>query len=315
MCSMCVYCVCACCVCGLQNGISGACKDKTVGMCSWSNVKQTGSLPLPKSGANGDMYVREALPQASAHLLPGLCEQNGVLRGTARPGPLVGPRSPALAVFGTPRSSPLWREQPPRPVHRGSRTRTAGLLLQSLSSVKREATKRRRLRSRKPECQEELAGSKGLPLRGCGKPPSCGGLARAPLLRLSGRHLPSVRGGFWERPAPPVTGRGLTGEWGAGAHACPPGWGACGCEGSRLTAPGAVCFRKNTLPAPRVEGFHLPYCSLLLFLFLCLPHLPGASVHGISKERILAWVAISFSRGSSPPRDRTQVYLDCNRIL
>lgn len=107
MCSMCVYCVCACCVCGLQNGISGACKDKTVGMCSWSNVKQTGSLPLPKSGANGDMYVREALPQASAHLLPGLCEQNGVLRGTARPGPLVGPRSPALAVFGTPRSSPL----------------------------------------------------------------------------------------------------------------------------------------------------------------------------------------------------------------
>ena len=100
---MCVYCVCACCVCGLQNCISGACKDKTVGMCSWSNVHQTGSLPLPKSGANGDMYVREALPQASAHLLPGLCEQNGVLRGTARPGPLlaVGPRSPALAVSGT----------------------------------------------------------------------------------------------------------------------------------------------------------------------------------------------------------------------
>lgn len=102
---MCVYYVSACCGCvsGLQNCISGACKDQTVGMCSWSNGKQTGSLPLPKSGANGDMYVREVLPQASAHLLPGLCEQTGMLRGTARPGPLltVGPRSPALAVSGT----------------------------------------------------------------------------------------------------------------------------------------------------------------------------------------------------------------------
>ena len=34
---------------------------------------------------------------------------------------------------------------------------------------------------------------------------------------------------------------------------------------------------------------------------------PGSSVHGISQARILEWVAISFSRGSSRPRDRTQV--------
>ena len=34
---------------------------------------------------------------------------------------------------------------------------------------------------------------------------------------------------------------------------------------------------------------------------------PGSSVHGISQARILAWVAISFSRGSSQLRDRTQV--------
>ena len=27
--------------------------------------------------------------------------------------------------------------------------------------------------------------------------------------------------------------------------------------------------------------------------------LPGSSVHGISQERVLEWVAISFSRGSS----------------
>ena len=35
----------------------------------------------------------------------------------------------------------------------------------------------------------------------------------------------------------------------------------------------------------------------------CSP--PGSSVHGILQARILEWVAISFSRGSSQPRDRT----------
>ena len=35
--------------------------------------------------------------------------------------------------------------------------------------------------------------------------------------------------------------------------------------------------------------------------------LPSFSVHGIFQARILEWVAISFSRGSSQPRDQTQV--------
>ena len=35
--------------------------------------------------------------------------------------------------------------------------------------------------------------------------------------------------------------------------------------------------------------------------------LPGSSVHGIYQARTLEWVAISFSRGSSWPRDQTQV--------
>ena len=35
--------------------------------------------------------------------------------------------------------------------------------------------------------------------------------------------------------------------------------------------------------------------------------LPGSSVHGISQARILEWVVISFSRGSSWPRDQTLV--------
>jgi len=35
--------------------------------------------------------------------------------------------------------------------------------------------------------------------------------------------------------------------------------------------------------------------------------LPGFSVHVILQARVLEWVAISFSRGSSPPRDQDQV--------
>ena len=45
-------------------------------------------------------------------------------------------------------------------------------------------------------------------------------------------------------------------------------------------------------------------------LTLCDPMdcgLPGSSIHGIFQERVLEWVAISFSRRSSRPRDRTQV--------
>ena len=37
----------------------------------------------------------------------------------------------------------------------------------------------------------------------------------------------------------------------------------------------------------------------------CSP--PSSSIHGILQARILEWVAISFSGGSSRPRDRTQV--------
>ena len=34
---------------------------------------------------------------------------------------------------------------------------------------------------------------------------------------------------------------------------------------------------------------------------------PGSSAHGICQARILEWIATPFSRGSSQPRDRTQV--------
>ena len=64
---------------------------------------------------------------------------------------------------------------------------------------------------------------------------------------------------------------------------------------------------------------HLIKCSTLLIIeskvtqscpTLCEPvdcGPPGSSIPGILQERLLEWVAISFSRGFSQPRDRTQV--------
>ena len=45
----------------------------------------------------------------------------------------------------------------------------------------------------------------------------------------------------------------------------------------------------------------------------CSP--PGSSAHGILQARMLEWVAISFSRGSSQPRDRTLVSCIGRQIL
>ena len=45
----------------------------------------------------------------------------------------------------------------------------------------------------------------------------------------------------------------------------------------------------------------------------CSP--PGSFVHGISQARILEWVTISFSRGSSQPRNGTGVSCSSRQIL
>ena len=36
--------------------------------------------------------------------------------------------------------------------------------------------------------------------------------------------------------------------------------------------------------------------------------LPGSCDHGLLQARVVDWIAISFSRGSSQPRDQTQVF-------
>ena len=59
----------------------------------------------------------------------------------------------------------------------------------------------------------------------------------------------------------------------------------------------------------------MPCTRECLVAQLCLTHcecvdcsLPGSSVHGILQARILEWVVISSSRGSSRPRDQTHVF-------
>ena len=47
--------------------------------------------------------------------------------------------------------------------------------------------------------------------------------------------------------------------------------------------------------------------SCLTFHDLMDCSLPGSSVHGVFQAIVLEWIAISFSRGSSQPRDGTQV--------
>ena len=76
---------------------------------------------------------------------------------------------------------------------------------------------------------------------------------------------------------------------------------------------------------PPVKPMVHPYYGIFLrsevaqsFPTLCDPtdcNLPGSSIHGIFQARIREWVAISFSRGSSQPRDRTWVSCTAGRLF
>ena len=63
----------------------------------------------------------------------------------------------------------------------------------------------------------------------------------------------------------------------------------------------------------RSGGLVAKSCPTLCNSVDCSP--PGSSVHGILQARILEWVVIPFSRGSSQPRDRTQVSYIAGRFL
>ena len=70
--------------------------------------------------------------------------------------------------------------------------------------------------------------------------------------------------------------------------------------------------KKKTKPIDESKGEVRPMydellqlCPTLCDSMNCSP--PGSFVHGILQVRILEWVAMPFSRGSSQPRDRTLV--------
>ena len=81
------------------------------------------------------------------------------------------------------------------------------------------------------------------------------------------------------------------------------------CAHYKKSSPSFHCFSAAFLPTGQslVSGVVL---VTQLCLTLCDPKdysLPGSSVQGILQERILTWATISFSRGSSWPRDQTPV--------
>ena len=70
----------------------------------------------------------------------------------------------------------------------------------------------------------------------------------------------------------------------------------------------------------KIKSFTLSVCVLVtqLCLTLCDPmdcSLPSPSVHGILQARILEWVAMLFSLGSSRPRDQTCVSCMAGRFF
>ena len=73
--------------------------------------------------------------------------------------------------------------------------------------------------------------------------------------------------------------------------------------------PGLVCtgWGRGRQQGDSHRALSCVACSVIQSCpVLCGPmdySLPGFSIHGISQARMLEWVAISFSRGSSQPRD------------
>ena len=86
---------------------------------------------------------------------------------------------------------------------------------------------------------------------------------------------------------------------------------ACGCGNGTQWIPQSAA---SSVPLFR----HFVVQSLNQCLPLCDPmdcSLPGSSVHGILQARILESVAISFSKGSSQPRDWTHVSCNTGRFF
>ena len=89
--------------------------------------------------------------------------------------------------------------------------------------------------------------------------------------------------------------------------------------GHQVTGKGCLVQQISEEVETGIPGSLDDMCIFVLSHFsrvqLCNPmdcSLPVSSVHQILQARILKWAAISFSRGSSQPRDQTYIaYVSC----
>ena len=72
---------------------------------------------------------------------------------------------------------------------------------------------------------------------------------------------------------------------------------------------GGLRSRPRKSVCPCVYAQLIQSCSTLCDPMDCSP--PSSSVHGILQARILQWVAMPSSRGSSQPRDQPHVFVSC----
>ena len=75
-----------------------------------------------------------------------------------------------------------------------------------------------------------------------------------------------------------------------------------GCTDSDATL---ILYSSGLFIQTNVKVLAIQLCLTLCDSTDCSP--PGSSVHGTLQARIQEWIAIPFSRGSSLPRDQTQV--------
>ena len=99
-----------------------------------------------------------------------------------------------------------------------------------------------------------------------------------------------------------------------------PGSSVHGIFQARVLEWGAIAFSsKHLYPSPihdnvlKKSSEVVQSCSTLCDPMDC--SLPGSSVHGIFQARVLEWVAVSFSRWSFQPMDRTRVSIIAGRCF
>ena len=80
-------------------------------------------------------------------------------------------------------------------------------------------------------------------------------------------------------------------------------WGHKELDMTEVTTYAHPCMNTSGVESESVVA---QSCPTLCDPMDCIP--PGSSIHGIFQARVLEWVAISFSRRSSQPRDQTWVY-------